>query len=192
MIVSCEQPAFSSRQRKFTESYSDRARRNQCAMDPIHALNCGTWAPAGSCFGWSLRVGSSQLLPFFAPWEPTKQDLPCILSINLLYRANLENLSFLLQDWMVFALATGVPNFPSAFRTQCLHRDAECIIEGLLLVPSLLLYKTCIFVPIRPFYIHGWVVHLLPCSKEYAKVRHVTAGKFTALLWIFAPYLQTF
>ena len=97
-------------------------------------------------------------------------------------RAILENLSFLLQDWMVFALATGVPNFPSAFRTQCLHRDAECIIEGLLLVPSLLLYKTCIFVPIRPFYIHGWVVHLLPCSKEYAKVRHVTAGKFTALL----------
>jgi len=47
------------------------------------------------------------------------------------------------------------PIFPSAFRTQCLHRDAECIIEGLLLVSSLLLYKICIFVPIRPFYIHG-------------------------------------
>ena len=109
-------------------------------------------------------------------------------------RAILENLSFLLQDWMVFALATGVQNFPSAFRTQCLHRDAECIIEGLLLVSSLLLYKICIFIPIRPFYIHGLVVvHGLPCSwknKGYAEVGHVTAGKFTALFWIFAPYFD--
>ena len=180
MIVSCEQPAFHLGNGSLWNHIQTEGEKKPVCYDCPELWNMSTrWKLL-----WLISPGRLKPTTAFFRTMRTHQTGSAVPIVDQLVfnRAILENLSFLLQDWMVFALATGVPNFPSAFRTQCLHRDAECITEGLLLVSSLLLYKICIFVPIRPFYIHGWVVHLLPCSKEYAKVRHVTAGKFTALL----------
>ena len=164
-------------------------------MDPIHALNCGTWAPAGRLLLWLISPGRLKPTAAFFRTMRTHQTGSAVHIVDQLVvpcqPRELELPAPRLDD---LSTSYRSPIFPSAFRTQCLHRDAECITEGLLLVSSLLLYKICIFVPIRPFYIHGLVVvHGLPCSwkiKEYAEVRHVTAGKFTALFWIFAPYFD--
>lgn len=92
--------SISSRQLKSMEQYPDRA-RYQSATDPTHALNCGTWAPAGSRSNWSLRVSWSQLLPFLHHENPPTSICCAYCRSTCCNHANLENLSCLLQERMI-------------------------------------------------------------------------------------------
>lgn len=104
-------------------------------------------------FHWSPCpwVSSSQLVPFLHHKNPPTSICCAYCRSSCFHCTILENLSCLLQDWMMLALAPGIPFFPVPSEPNACVGCFECIIEGPLLMLSLLLYRNCIPVWIRPF-----------------------------------------